>query len=169
MGATRTTMAPSTMLRFGPFLLDGANQRVLRGEQPLTLTPKSFAVLAHLSMRAGLLVSKHELLGAVWPDVRVSEAVLKTSVREIRKALGDPARSPLFIETVHRRGYRFIAAVSAVAPDHATDTDARRREVSRPAVAETDALRLASSRPVGRDADLARLERGLELALLGRR
>src|SRR5580765_5603306 len=88
--AARRQMATPAVLRFGPFLLDAANQRLLKGERAMALTPKSLAVLSYLSTRAGRLVSKDELLRAVWPDVHVGEAVLKTSVREIRKTLGDP-------------------------------------------------------------------------------
>ena len=125
-------MGLPTALRFGPFVLDSPNQRIVRGERVLTLAPKSFAVLTYLSMRAGRLVSKQELLNAVWPGVHVSDAVLKTSVGEIRKALGDPARSPVFIETVHRRGYRFIAAVTPGWSEGDNDADARQREALRP-------------------------------------
>ena len=73
---------------------------------------KSFAVLRHLVEHPARLVSKDELLNAVWPGVHVSEQVLKVQVAEIRKALGDMHREPQFIETAHRRGYRFIATTS---------------------------------------------------------
>lgn len=87
-------MATTTLFRFGPFLLDEANQRLIRDQRAMALPPKSFAVLAYFLSRAGRLVSKEELLDAVWPGVHVGDAVLKTSIREIRKALADPARSP---------------------------------------------------------------------------
>ena len=107
-------MVTSIVFRFGPFLLDEANQRLIRGDGTVVLSPKSFSVLTYLLSKAGRLVSKDELLGAVWPGVHVGDAVLKTSIREVRKALADPARSPIFIETLHRRGYRFIASVTAM-------------------------------------------------------
>src|SRR6185436_4831761 len=59
--------------------------------------------------RPGRLVAKDELLGAVWPDVFVTSDVLKVTIAEIRKALGDSPKESRFIETAHRRGYRFIA------------------------------------------------------------
>ena len=97
---------------FPPFQLDLANARLWRGEQFVVLRPKTFAVLCHLVENAGRLVSKKELLDAVWPDTRVSERGLKDYVQEIRKALGDDPKTPRFIETVPRRGYRFIAPIS---------------------------------------------------------
>jgi DNA-binding winged helix-turn-helix (wHTH) protein len=98
-------------LRFAPFRLDPRNARLWRGRQLLALTPKAFAVLCHLVEHAGQLVTKEALLTAVWPEVYVSEGVLSECVREIRKALGDTPQTPRFIETVHRRGYRFIGKV----------------------------------------------------------
>ena len=59
---------------------------------------------------------KQELLDAVWPGVFVGDAVLKVTIREIRKALGDDTDQPRFIETAHRRGYRFVAPVTPIAP-----------------------------------------------------
>ena len=162
-------MATSTVLRFGPFLLDAANQQLVRGERTMALTPKSLAVLTYLSTRPGRLVSKEELLHAVWPGVHVGDAVLKTSVREIRKALDDPARAPVFIETVHRRGYRFISPVTA---GRADDNDGGRehRDAASPTAIPGGAVsRVASLRPVGRDAELDRLEGYLALALQGQR
>jgi DNA-binding winged helix-turn-helix (wHTH) protein len=89
-------------------LFDPINQAVHVGGRYIQLTPKAFAVLDYLHSRSGLLVSKDELLAAVWPQVYVTDGVLKAAVRDLRKALGDAPREPRFIETVHRRGYRFI-------------------------------------------------------------
>jgi DNA-binding winged helix-turn-helix (wHTH) protein/tetratricopeptide (TPR) repeat protein len=75
------------------------------------LKPKAFAVLRYLLERANRLVTKQELLGEVWGGVHVGGAVLKTQLRDIRHALGDEAKTPRYIETSHRRGYRFIAPV----------------------------------------------------------
>ena len=74
----------------------------------IKLRPKAFAVLSHLVGRPGQLVTKEELLNVVWPETFVGEAVLKVTIRQLREALDDDSRSPLFIETAHRRGYRFI-------------------------------------------------------------
>jgi DNA-binding winged helix-turn-helix (wHTH) protein/predicted ATPase len=100
-------------LRFDRFRFDRANQRLEDDAgRSIPLNPKAFDVLAVLLERRGSLVSKDELLDAVWRDASVADGVLKVSVAEIRKALGDSATTPRFIETVHRRGYRFVAAVA---------------------------------------------------------
>ncbi|HSF14619.1 MAG TPA: winged helix-turn-helix domain-containing protein [Vicinamibacteria bacterium] len=99
-------------MRFGRFELDRAEGRLWRGGELVPLRPKSLAVLGHLLSRRGRLVPREELLEAVWPDTSVSDTVLKVCIRELRAALGDHASNPRFIETAHRRGYRFIAAVS---------------------------------------------------------
>src|SRR5690349_3328196 len=91
-----------------PLSLDLANECVHRGERSLKLTPKAFAVLRHLMERPGLLATKDALLTAVWPDTAISEASLPTCIREIRRALGDSPAAPLYIQTVHRRGYRYV-------------------------------------------------------------
>jgi pimeloyl-ACP methyl ester carboxylesterase len=79
------------------------------GRDAIELPPKAFGVLQYLAERPGRLVSKEELLSGIWPDVHVGGDVLKVTVAEIRKALGDTVKSPRFIETAYRRGYRFIA------------------------------------------------------------
>ena len=76
------------------------------------LRPKAFAVLDYLLGHPGRLVTKEELLNAVWPGTFVGEAVLKVAIRQVREALGDDPQSPRFIETAHRRGYRFIGPVT---------------------------------------------------------
>lgn len=103
----------STQLAFGPFRLELANARLWRGDRPVPLQPKALTVLHFLAERAGRLVTKDELLDAGWPGVFVGDAALKVCVREIRRALEDDAASPTYVETVHRRGYRFIAPVSS--------------------------------------------------------
>jgi len=102
-------------MRFPPFRLDLIDERLWRGSLAVSLPPKAFAVLRHLAQHHGRLVTKDDLLDAVWPGVHVGDAVLKVCVRDIRKALDDPARSPRFIQTVHRRGYRFIGAMGDIA------------------------------------------------------
>jgi len=76
------------------------------------LTPKAFSVLQCLAQRPGRLVTKDELFDKVWAGVFVGDAALKVCIREIRRTLADDAKAPQFIETVHRRGYRFIAPVT---------------------------------------------------------
>ena len=89
-------------------VLDRLNQTIHTVHGNIQLAPKAFAVLDYLHQRPGQLVSKSELLDAVWPDVCVGDAVLKNNISELRKTLADDSRAPRYIETVHRRGYRFI-------------------------------------------------------------
>lgn len=105
----------SSALSFGPFRLEPAESRLRRDGQLVALQPKALTILQHLAERPGHLATKDELLAAGWPGVFVSEAALKVCVREIRRALDDDAGHPLYIETVHRRGYRFIAPVTSEA------------------------------------------------------
>ncbi len=98
---------------FGPFVLDTAAARLTRGGADVELRPKAFALLAALAARAGELVTKDELLDAVWGTRFVTEGVIKTTVGELREALGDDPKAPRWIETVPRRGYRFAAAAPA--------------------------------------------------------
>ena len=105
-------MTTEQVLVFGRFRLDPASGRLFRDGQHVPLPPKAFSVLQFLASRAGRLVSKQDLLDAGWPGVFVTDAVLKVTVREIRRALGDSPAAPTYIETAHRRGYRFIAPVT---------------------------------------------------------
>jgi DNA-binding winged helix-turn-helix (wHTH) protein/tetratricopeptide (TPR) repeat protein len=103
-------------LVFGPFRLDLRDERLWRGPEATPLSPKTFAVLRCLVTQAGQLVTKDALLEAVWPETAVSESVVTVAMRTLRRVLGDQARTPRFIETVHGRGYRFIAPVHSPAP-----------------------------------------------------
>jgi len=96
-------------IAFPPFHLDLAAGRLSCDSKPVDLPPKAFSVLRYLAERPGRLVSKEDLLQAVWPDVHVGADVLKVTVAEIRKVLEDSSKDPQYIETAHRRGYRFIA------------------------------------------------------------
>jgi DNA-binding winged helix-turn-helix (wHTH) protein len=141
---------------FPPFRLDLVNQCLWRSgagalEQRILLTPKAFAMLRHLVERAGRLVTQEEFLQALWPETYVQPEVLKSHIRDIRSALGDDPKIPRFIETLPRRGYRFIAPV--------TD-DARKayQEVASP-----------PDRLVGRKPELDRLQRVFQRTLRGDR
>jgi len=104
---------PGNAIVFPPFRLDVAEERLWRGQEPVALKPRAFAILRYLLEHPRRLVTKGELLSQVWGDVRVNDAVLKTHLREIRRALDDDVRSPRFIETAHRRGYRFVGRTEA--------------------------------------------------------
>jgi len=98
-------------LLFPPFRIDPANAQLWRGEEEISLRRKSFDVLRYLIDHPGELVTKAMLLEAIWAGVNVSDSMPANCVAEIRSALGDDANTPRFIQTVHRRGYRFIAQV----------------------------------------------------------
>src|SRR5262245_51997837 len=100
-----------------PWRVDWANECVWQGGAMVGLPPKTFAVLRLLMEQAGQLVTKEALLEAIWPDAVVTEAVLTVCIGELRKVLRDSAQAPRFIQTVHRRGYRFIGHLpTATAP-----------------------------------------------------
>jgi DNA-binding winged helix-turn-helix (wHTH) protein len=106
-------------LNFGGFRLDPTNALLWSGDDPVALAPKPFDVLCHLAKRSGELVTKDELLDAFWPNLNVTESSLSYAINAIRIALGDNAQAPRYIETVTRRGYRFIAPVTVVSPREA--------------------------------------------------
>jgi pimeloyl-ACP methyl ester carboxylesterase/DNA-binding winged helix-turn-helix (wHTH) protein len=106
--------APSGTLVFGEFSLDLGRATLLHHASPVSLTPKAFSVLEYLARHAGRLVTKDEFMDRLWPGVFVGDAALKVCVREIRRALGDDSHHPRFVETAHRRGYRFIAPVTVI-------------------------------------------------------
>jgi len=101
-------------VRFGPFELDAATRELLHEGRRVHLSPKSFDLLQILVEHRPALVTKTELQDRLWPDCVVLEANLGNAVAEIRKALGDDSRSPKFIATVSRRGYRFCADAEVV-------------------------------------------------------
>src|SRR5215510_6225824 len=99
------------MKQFHAFRLDPVNHCLWRGEDRVPLTPKGFDLLRYLVEHADRLVTRAELLDALWPATYVNAEVIKKYVLEIRKALGDRAGEPAFIGTVPRRGYRFLAPI----------------------------------------------------------
>ncbi|HYO82911.1 MAG TPA: alpha/beta fold hydrolase, partial [Bryobacteraceae bacterium] len=103
-------------LRFGPFRIDLASRELWRGDQAVPLPPKSMDVLVYLAEHAGEIVTRDQLFQALWPDVFVADHALSVQILEIRKALGDTAQAPAYIETRHRRGYRFCARVTVESP-----------------------------------------------------
>ena len=96
------------LYEFGPFHLDPAERKLLRGNEIVVLTPKAFDTLVLLVRNSGHLLEKDELIAKLWPDTFVEEGSLSNNIFLLRKALGE---DPAFIETVPRRGYRFVGAV----------------------------------------------------------
>ena len=93
---------------FGRYRLH-PTQGLRSGKREIRITPKSLSLLRALAERPGEIVSKEELFRIVWPKSTVSDATLTSCIKELRKALHDDARTPRFIETIHRRGFRFLA------------------------------------------------------------
>lgn len=139
------------MKSFHPFRLDETNQCLWRGDSRVTLTPKPFAVLQYLVNHPGRLITHDELLSAVWPDTYVQPEVLRRYILEIRRVLGDQAEQPVFVETLPKRGYQFIAPVTDSIEAHATG------------------LQSSTARLVGRQSVLRTLENYFTNALNGQR
>jgi predicted ATPase/DNA-binding winged helix-turn-helix (wHTH) protein len=141
---------------FPPFRLDLVNAQLWRGDREISLRRKTFDVLRYLVDHPGQLVTKEALLDAVWAEVTVSDSMPAICVTELRKALGDEARIPQFIKTVHRRGYRFVAKVTTAAAGEVTCKPPFVPKVLRPIM-------------VGRENELARLQSWYSHVLEGQR
>lgn len=100
------------MIEFGQFQIDANTRQLLNAGRAVALTPKAFAVLTELIDANGALLTKQALMEKVWKDTIVTDAALTVCIREIRKALGESARSPRFITTLHKRGYCFTGTVN---------------------------------------------------------
>ena len=109
------------LIELPPLRLDLKGGQMWKGERPIELRPKPWELMLYMARRPGELLSKQELMDAVWPDTFVSDSSLNQAVKELRKALGDNARSPRFIETVHRRGFRLMAPNDRAAPMNAEE------------------------------------------------
>lgn len=141
------------MKEFGPFRLDLANQclwrRTASGEEErILLTPTEFGVLDYLVRHAGRLVGHRELLEAVWPGTAIEPQAVKNKVFHLRRLLDDDPKQPRFIETVSRRGYRFVAPVDGTG--------------------EASAGPAPTSHLAGREQQLAELRRRMQQARAGK-
>ena len=108
---------PKHLYEFGSFRLDAGERQLLRDGQTVALTPKAFDLLLTLVEHHGRLLEKEELFKAVWPDSFVEESNLSSNIALIRKALGEGGAGERFIETVPKRGYRFVAEVRKISPE----------------------------------------------------
>ncbi|MGZ5271490.1 MAG: AAA family ATPase, partial [Ramlibacter sp.] len=146
-------------VRFAEFDLDEANATLLREGRSVALAPTPFALLCALAKRPGTLLTKDALLDSVWGHQFVSESVLKTAISDLRTVLGDDPRQPRIIETVPRRGYRFIAAAAPAAAAH---LQPQPLPPAAPPAVHDPAF-------IGRAAALQRLGRAWDAARAGRR
>ena len=159
--ATRVTspVKRGLRLRFDGFELDEDDARLMRDGIPVPLAPRVFAVLCALARTPQVLVTKNALLDAVWGHRFVSESALKSAISTLRCALDDDTKRPRYVETVSRRGYRFVAPVSAAAePRGAPESVTVTRDES-------------NARPplIGRSAELKRLGTAWQRAGAGER
>jgi DNA-binding winged helix-turn-helix (wHTH) protein len=143
-------------LSFGSFQLDEVNASLLRDSKPVALAPTPFNLLCALARHPGALLTKDVLLDTVWGHQFVTESVLKTAISDLRMALGDNPREPRIIETVPRRGYRFIALPSSVPPPQV---------IAEPGLPELQ----PSPSFIGRADELARLRQSWDRACSGQR
>jgi DNA-binding winged helix-turn-helix (wHTH) protein/TolB-like protein len=109
------------LYKFGCFKLDPAEHLLLREGQSVSLTPKTFDLLVFLVSHGGKLVTKDQILAAVWPESFVEEANLTVSVSALRKALGERPGEKQYIDTVPKKGYRFMAPVTEVESSEALE------------------------------------------------
>lgn len=121
------------MQTFGDFQLDAPNECLWHRGQRLTLTPRPFAVLRYLIENPQRLITHDELLEALWPETYVQPQVLRTYVLELRKLLGDDPANPQFIETVPKRGYRFLVSVTQEMNGNSHESDDQQILVGRDA------------------------------------
>src|SRR6202166_1671341 len=106
-----SSLADGYLYRFGQFVLDSRKRMVCRGDSPVSLTPKAFDVLLFLVQNPNRLVTKEQLLQAVWGDTFVEEGNLTQYISLLRKALGDNSEDTRLIVTISRKGYQFTADV----------------------------------------------------------
>ncbi len=123
-GTHDSSAAPPPRLTFGPFVLDPESGRLLEGDRVLPLAPKPFETLLYLAGRPGRVVSKSELMEKIWPGTFVTDDVLVQCVVEIRRALGDHAKTPQYVQTIPRRGYQFLGQVRRIDGGEAPPGDA---------------------------------------------
>lgn len=140
-----------------------ANERLLyRGGAIVALEPRAASVLLYLIENRERLVSKEELLETVWSDVFTTDDVLKKAVSQIRRALSDDAENPRFVQTLHRRGYRFIADVSDTAND---SSNAATRQI---AAEKFDAIDPNFDQLIGRASEMDFLRAEFRRAAVGK-
>jgi predicted ATPase/DNA-binding winged helix-turn-helix (wHTH) protein len=171
-------MGEGTQVRFGPFRIDITDRRLWDGSQAVDLTPQAFTLLAHLVKHPGRLVTKDELMQAVWKETVVSDDALYAVMSEVRRVLRDDPQKPQFIKTEPKRGYRFTEDVQQAGLEEENHGQLSRQEgksyngtqpstgiLSQP---PADTWQLPPGF-VGRGVELQQLHRLLEKALAGER
>jgi DNA-binding winged helix-turn-helix (wHTH) protein len=158
-------------LTFGPYRFEPPSGQLWRGTQEVRLTAKATALLQQLVAHAGQVVTKDELFRLVWPNAVVSDAALTSCIQELRQALHDNARKARYIETVHRRGFRFLGKVISDQSSVVSPKEGPRgwRLETSPFSLPTAGAKPLVSTIVGRESDLAFLHARLANAVHGER
>jgi len=140
-------VAPAASYRFGPYVLDATAYRLVRDGEPIALSPRALDLLFLFADQPGALLSKEGILAELSKDVAVTDNALTQVVSEAREALADSPATPRYIETVPRRGYRFVASVERLDVRPARGGDAEGIVPSR-AIRVTDFANLAGDQAV---------------------
>jgi|KBSMisStandDraft_5_1062788.scaffolds.fasta_scaffold00566_15 DNA-binding winged helix-turn-helix (wHTH) protein/tetratricopeptide (TPR) repeat protein len=162
-------MQATKEIAFGQFRLDLTNECLWNGTRAISLRPKAFAVLKLLIDNSGQLLTKQQVLDTVWPGTFVGDAVLKDNIRQLREALHDDAGSPAYIETAHRRGYRFIGKLFEPAPAQRFGTASNIQGSTRTSMIEAASTATTAQEVLGRQTELATMRGWLEQAMGGER
>lgn len=117
--------SPEGIIRFGEFTLDPANRLLCRGNAPVELGGRYLDALVMLASAPGELITKDRLHNEVWRGIPVTDEALSQAIMALRRALGDDAARPRFIETVPRHGYRFVGSFAEAATQSASPPAAR--------------------------------------------
>ena len=127
------------LYEFGPYVMDARTRILLKDGATVRLTPKAFDTLVILVQHAPQVVTKEQLLRQVWPDIFVEEGSLSHNIHGLRKVLGDDSSEPRYIETIPKRGYRFVAPVKVSRKDteqsNVSDVEVKTHVVEKPTLA----------------------------------
>ncbi len=166
-------METPALLSFGPYHFVLGAAQLKRGSHEVKLTPKALAVLRLFLTRPGEVVTKDDLFETVWPGTVVSDDALTSCIQELRQALRDDAKRPRYIETVYRRGFRFIVSLATTPPSVPRSTlkvpEKEEKQKAKIAPPQDSALRTQHSGLVGREHELTQLHKWLDKALNGER
>src|SRR5687768_14317011 len=136
------------LYEFGPYVMDPRSRILLKDGATVRLTPKAFDTLLVLVQHAPQVVAKEQLLKEVWPDIFVEEGSLSHNIHGLRKVLGDGSSEPRYIETIPKRGYRFVAPVKVSGADTAQSDVSDNVEVEEALIVEPPVVGKPTLAPV---------------------
>src|SRR5688572_10639729 len=136
------------LYEFGPYVMDPRSRILLKDGATVRLTPKAFDTLLVLVQHAPQVVAKEQLLKEVWPDIFVEEGSLSHNIHGLRKVLGDDSSEPRYIETIPKRGYRFVAPVKVSGADTAQSDASDNVEVEEAFIVEPPVVEKPTLTPV---------------------